>query len=827
MTSQQNTQNDEDFPKEIPKKYNAKEQEQTVRKFWEKQHVFKFDEDTAKPVFSIDTPPPTLSGRMHVGHASSYTQQDIIARFKRMNGFEVFYPFGTDDNGLATEKLVQKEKKVNLRKVPRDEAIKICLEYLDENRAQFIQDWKDIGMSCDFDLYYSTINDHCRKISQKTFLDLVKQKRAYRKEAPVIWDTQFQSAIAQAELEDIERKSFFNDILFKLEEGTKNHDGSQHLTIGTTRPELLGACVAIFAHPDDKRYQPLFGKHAYSPIYNVKVPILPDENADPEKGTGAVMCCTFGDLTDVEWYKKHNLPLKVVITPDGKMNASAGKYEGMRIEDARKEIIADLKEAGLLTNQKEITQIVNVGERSGRPIEIINSKQWYIKYLDQKEDFLKGSEELNWNPSHMKHRLDNWVKGLNWDWSISRQRHYGIPIPAWYDKEGNVYYADESQLPVDPLSDRPLGVPESIELIPETDVFDTWFTSSSTPFLATELLADKPIHKKLFPMDLRPQAHDIINFWLFYTMAKTRLLHNNTNPWKATTISGWVLDPKGQKMSKSKGNIVRPQDVMEKYSGDAIRFWAANSKLGDDFPYMEKDLQTANKLVTKLWNASKFAHMFLSQADNTSLPKNESKTNPNNTLEAFDNWILAKLDATIQEATDFLDKFEYARAKRSIESFFWNDLCDNYLEIVKDRLYKPEIYGEDAKQSGIYTVNKVFQETIKLFAPFVPYITEVVYQLFFKEFTLNPPASIHRAEWPKQSNTNADDFADRAVEIIQETRRQKADAGISLATELKQLNITVQNCDKIDPYIADIKGATKAHEIICEEGPFAIKFTKA
>ena len=787
---------------EIPKKYDPKIEEAKIRALWDTIQVYKFDQNTEKKIYSIDTPPPTMSGKMHIGHASSYTQTDLIARFKRMSGFEVFYPFGTDDNGLPTEKLVQKVKKVNLRKVTRTEAIKICTDYLAENREAFIQDWKNIGVSCDFSLAYSTIDKHSQTIAQKSFLALAKKKRVYRKEAPILWDTQFQSAIAQADLEDIERQSFFNDIVFKLEDGSD-------LTIGTTRPELLSACVAIFAHPDDERYKPLFGTFATTPIYNARVQILADEHADPQKGTGAVMCCTFGDQTDIEWFKKHNLELKMAITPYGKMGALAGAYEGLTIEDARKQIIIDLKEAGLLTAQKEITQTVNVGERSGRPVEIINSPQWYVKYLDSKEEFLAASEKLKWTPNHMKHRVENWIKGLSWDWGIARQRHFGIPIPVWYGDDGNIYYADESQLPIDPMVDRPINIPEGVKLTPETDVFDTWFTSSSSPFLATQLpqLIGTPVEKKLFPMDLRPQAHDIINTWLFYTMAKTHLLHDGVNPWETTAISGWVLDPKGKKMSKSKGNVVDPHQVMEKYSADAIRFWAAGAKLGDDYSYAERDLQTANKLVTKLWNASKFADFHLQNYDGVKPEK----------LEAIDEWILTKLNETIVKATASFEALDYAKAKREIESFFWNDLCDNYLEIVKDRLYKPEVYGDIPRKSGQWTTQTVFANVLKLFAPYVPYVTESLYQYFFKE---DDVVSIHRSSWPKPIANVNESFAtgDVAVEIVSSVRRAKAEAGVSLAKELDSVTVTGADESALSGFLADVRGATKSASIIFVAG---------
>ena len=790
---------------ELPQRYDPKEAEPRLQKFWEDEKIYKVNENTEKKIYSIDTPPPTVSGKMHLGHAFSFSQQDFIARYKRMKGFEVYYPFGTDDNGLATEKLVQKQKKVNLRHVERHEAVKICLDFLDEERPKFIRDWKNIGMSCDFDLCYSTIDNYSRKISQKSFLDLVKKGLVYRKEAPIIWDTVFQTAIAQAELENIERKSFFNDIIFTTEDGVK-------LEIGTTRPELLGACVALFAHPDDERYKKYFGKHAYSPLYKVKVPIIADEKADPEKGTGMVMCCTFGDQTDIEWYKKHNLPLRMVITKDGRMNEASGKYAGMKIQEARKEVINDLQEAGLLVRQKEITQTVNVGERSGQPVEIINSKQWYVNYLNKKELFMQSAEKLNWHPVHMKHRLDNWIKGLNWDWSISRQRKFGIPIPVWYDKEGKTYYADESQLPVDPLKDKPLNAPEGMELTPETDVFDTWFTSASSPFLATNMMEGKPIHEKLFPMSLRPQAHDIINFWLFYTMAKTQLLRN-INPWKDITISGFVLDPKGNKMSKSKGNVVAPQDVIAKFSADAIRFWAATSKLGDDLPYQEKDVLTGMKFTNKLWNASRFTIMHLEDYQ-----KSEVK-------ETFDRWLLSKLQKVIKQSTESFDNYEYSKTKAEVEKFFWHIFCDQYLEIIKDRLYNADVRGEEAKRSAQSALYNSLLSVLKIIAPVMPHVTEEIYQLYFKEKESdeNGSKSIHVSSWPEYDENLVDEKAelsgDLGVDIINSVRKYKSEQQMSLKEELSRLVLVSEEesfREMIESVQEDLKAVLKVKEISFE-----------
>ncbi|MBU0535901.1 MAG: valine--tRNA ligase, partial [Nanoarchaeota archaeon] len=658
---------------ELPKNYNPLEEEPKIQEFWEKEKIYKFDPKSKKKIYSIDTPPPTVSGKMHIGHAFSYSQQDFVARYRRMAGFSVFYPFGTDDNGLATIRLVESMKKVKGTMMGRQEFIDLTMEVLKEVRPKYISDWKRIGTSADFEIYYTTINEHCRRISQKSFLDQYNDGRVYRKESPTLWCPECQTAIAQVEMEDKEHESFFNDIVFKLQD----KGGEKDLIIATTRPELLPACVAIFAHPDDKRYKDMFGKSARVPLFNHEVQILADDKADPEKGTGIVMCCTFGDQTEMEWYFKHKLPLRVAITKDGKMNENAPGFEGMHIKKARKIIIDELKNNRLLLSQTPIKHAVNTHERCGTDVEILETPQWFIRYLDLKDKFLKAGEELNWYPPHMRNRFDNWIKGLQWDWCVSRQRHFGIPIPVWYcEKCHEIILPDEKDLPVDPVNDKPKNSCKcgSTSFRGEKDTLDTWATSSLTPQIAASLFPD--MYDKLYPMDLRPQAHDIITFWLFNTLVKSQM-HNNKNPWKDVMISGWALDPHGKKMSKSKGNVVEPQEVISKFGADCLRFWAAGSKLGEDLPFMEKDLVTGKKMITKLWNASKFAITLLGEYT----PEEPKK------LKTIDLWLLTKLNKIINQATESFDKYEYSKTKLESEKFFWQVLCDNYLEIIKDRLY--------------------------------------------------------------------------------------------------------------------------------------------
>ncbi|MEK6857981.1 MAG: valine--tRNA ligase [Nanoarchaeota archaeon] len=780
--------------------YVPLEAEKRLLAFWEKEQIYKFDENSKKPVYSIDSPPPTVSGKMHIGHAFSYSQQDFIARFKRMQGFNVFYPFGTDDNGLPTERLVEKMKGIRGSRMPRDEFVKVCYDVLKEILPNFVQDWKNIGISCDWNIYYSTINKHSQAISQRSFIQLYKAGREYQKEAPTIWCTECQTAIAQVEMQDKELPSFFNDIVFKCE--------GKDLIIATTRPELLSSCVAVFAHPTDERYKSLFGKKAKVPLFNHEVVIMPDERADPNKGTGIVMCCTFGDQTDIEWYKSHNLPLKISIAKDGRMTALAGKYAGLKIKEARKMILEDLKIANLLTTQKSITHTVKVHERCGIEVEILETKQWFIKYLDMKEKLLEAGQKLNWYPEFMRHRYENWIRGLQWDWCISRQRFFGIPFPVWYCKKcSKPMLAEESDLPVDPLFSQPKKSCScgSSEFEPEKDVLDTWATSSLTPLLATELFKDKPIFKKLFPMSLRPQAHEIITFWLFNTVVKS-LLHSKKVPWKDVMISGFVTLG-GEKMSKSKGNTIEPQAVLQKFCADALRYWSSGSKLGDDMDYIEKDLVTGQKTVTKLWNASKFVLMNFKDI------KDQKILKPKN-LEAFDAWVLSKLNTVIKNSTESFENYEYSKAKQETDLFFWKIFCDNYLEVIKERIYAPEKRGQPAKDSALYTLDTCLLSILKLFAPILPFVTEEIYQSHYKN--VENVSSIHISEWPKHNpklvNADLEKAGDKVMEIVTKVRRAKSEKNLSVKTPVKRLVVDLTE-KELEPFLLDLKAVTSAEKI--------------
>jgi len=777
--------------------------EKKWREYWEKEKIYTFDLKSKKKIYSVDTPPPTVSGEMHIGHACSYSQQDFLVRYKRMRGFNVFYPFGTDDNGLPTERLVEKKKDVKAKEMPRGEFIKLCMDFLKEELLKFIQDWKNIGISCDWDILYSTIDTHSRRVSQWSFSDLYKKGRLYRKDAPAMWCPECRTGVAQVEIKDKEIDSIFNDIVFKV--------GKEELVIATTRPELLPACVAIFYHPKDERYRKYKDKKAKVPLFDIEVPIMEDERADPKKGTGIVMCCTFGDQTDMEWQKAHNMPIKIAIDEKGEMTELAGKYRGMKIKDARKVITKELKEAGLLKNQKPIKHVVNVHERCSTEIEFIKSKQWFVKCLDLKKEMLKWGAELKWYPDYMSHRYNNWVNGLQWDWLISNQRYFGIAFPVWYcEKCDEPVIAEEKQLPVDPEKDSPpikvCPKCKSSKFISEKDVLNTWFTSSMTPQIATQLIKDKKIQEKLFPMDLRPQAHDIITFWLFNTMLKSHL-HFNKNPWKNVAISGFVT-LEGEKMSKSKGNFIRPQEVIEKYGADAIRYWAASSKLGEDFDYQEKDVITGKKFVTKILNAANFIFTNFKY-----IPKQPK-------LQETDRLFLIQLNKIITAVTEAFEDYNYSRAKSETDSFFWKVFADNYLEIVKNRFYQGT---EEEKASAFYTLYQTFLAILKMMAPITPFITEELYEKYFRK--QEGKKSIHLESWPEPIKTTGNKDDDKTwqklIEVVSSVRQAKSEAKKSVKAEIA-LALPKEDLELLKNVMQDLKAVLNAKEI--KEGVFKVGF---
>ncbi|HYX50328.1 MAG TPA: valine--tRNA ligase, partial [Ktedonobacteraceae bacterium] len=714
----------------LPKRYDPAKAEPELLALWQTSGTYHFSTEVNRPIYSIDTPPLTVSGRMHLGHSYSYSQTDFIARFWRMNGYNVFYPMGFDDNGLPTDRYVEKRLGITAKQIGRKAFIEKCMEVSDEAEEDYRAIWQRLGLSVDWRYSYRTIDNLSRRTSQLSFLDLYHKGLAYRREAPTIWCTECQTAVAQAELNDLERESEFVTLAFRFENGNT-------FPIATTRPELLPACVAVFVHPNDKRFQELVGKRLIVPLLGFEVPILADVKADPEKGTGAVMCCTFGDVTDVEWWYKYNLPLRTIIGRDGKMTAAAGEFVGLNVEEARRRIIDLLDAQGLLLGRQSAIQSVRVHERDDTPVEYIVTLQWFVRVLDFKKELLEAGEQVVWHPAHMQSRYREWVENLAWDWCISRQRYFGVPIPVWYcDACGKILLPTEEQLPVDPTEQQPSLACEcgSTSFTPEQDVMDTWATSSMSPQIVGRWLTDKHLYEKVFPMNLRPQAHEIIRTWAFYTIVKS-YHHFGVLPWKDIAISGWVVGGKGGgKISKSRGTSISPMEMIAKYSADAVRYWAASTGLGKDTTVNEEKIAMGNKLVTKLWNVAKFSQRFL---EGYQLPIELPDFTPT------DRWLLSRTQSLIQRVTEFFHNYDYSAAKNETESFFWRELADNYLEMSKERLYDET---NAMREGARYTLYHVLLTILKLFAPILPYITETLYQVLF--VPVEGAGSIHNSQWP-------------------------------------------------------------------------------
>lgn len=778
-------------------KPNFHEIEDRIKKLWSEKEVFKTKDLSDENIYSVDTPPPTVSGKMHLGHAFSYAQQDFIVRFMRMFKGNVFYPFGTDDNGLPTERLVEKLNKVKSKNMGRQEFVELCLKTLKEIKPGFVQDWKNIGMSCDFDVSYSTIDHQAQKVSQKSFVDLFKKGYAYKRSYPTIWCPECQTSIAQAELDDIEKPTKFSTLKFKC--------SGEDLLIATTRPEMLYACVAVFVNPKDERYTNLIGKKANVPLFDYEVPIIADESAQIDKGTGVLMICSYGDRFDVDAINRHGLKPRVIMEKNGCINAPG--YEGMYITKARAKILEDLKEAGLIVEQKEMTHAVNTHDKCGTAIEFVDTPQWFISVVDKKEELLAQGDKIKWYPEFMKKRYDNWVNGLEWDWSISRNRHFGIPIPAWECEEcGEILVAEESELPVDPTEVEKKCPKCGKVMKGEEMVLDTWATSSVSPQIASDLVGGKV----KIPYSLRPNAHDIIRTWAFYTIVKA-YLHEGKIPWKDIVISG-VVSLGGEKMSKSKGNVIEPKDVLEKYCADAMRYWAAGSKLGSDLDYQEKDLITGKKLVNKILNASRFVFMNLEGYDGKSRPEK---------LEKVDELFLEKVDCCVKEVTEAFMKYEYSKAKKVIDEFFWSTFCDNYLEIVKRRVYQGE---GDKKLSAQYALYNGLLSILKMWAPIIPFITEEVYQNHYKE--IEGDESIHLSKWPVSESVVGELVSwDKLIEIVGEVRKKKSESGKAMNAEIK-LSLVKEGLDFFEGMIEDLKNVTGA--ISVEEGEeFRVEFVES
>lgn len=790
-------------------KYNFKEAEPKWQQFWQENEIYKFDENSSKKVFSVDTPPPTVSGNIHIGHIFSYSQSEFIARFKRMTGHNVFFPFGFDNNGLPTERLVEKDKGVKAHQLSREEFALLCNEVAQKYQQDFKNVFIRAGVGADWRLLYSTVSPEVQRASQKSFLELAKKGYAYFGERPAIWCPECRVSIAQAELESKDLPSIFNYMKFPLA------NGGGYLEIATTRPEMLCACVAVFVNPADARFAHLVGQKVRVPLYDFEVEILADDKVALDKGTGAVMCCTFGDETDLFWQETYKLPIKTAIDDGGRMTELAGKYAGMKIKAARAEVIKDLQDGGHIYKQENIVHAVSTHERCGTPMEINIKKQWFIDLLNHKEDFLAMGEKISWHPQYMKSRYVNWVENIDRDWCISRQRYFGVPIPVWYCKKcGEIIFADESQLPCNPLTTQPLHPCKCgcTDFEPEKDIFDTWQTSSITPLINAKWADNGELMNKIYPFSLRPNAHDIIRTWDFYTIVKS-FYHTNNLPWQNLMISGFVMADKDSKISKSKSNSkFSPMQLFEDKSADVTRYWAATGSLGRDIVFGEEEFKNGAKVVNKLWNAAKFAISLLAGYQPTASVEEKYQE-----LLPVDKWLFEKFWQMQKYFMNYFENYEIGLALGELEKFFWN-FCDNYIEIAKRRLYNPDVYGEAATESAKFAVHNVLFEMLKLFGIFMPHITEEIYQNYFARFASEK--SIHQTQIVlcplKVQSAEILKAGDSLVEVVSAVRRFKTENGLSQKTEIQKMILS--GFDDVKIFEGDIKAVGSISEIEFENG---------
>ena len=814
---------------------------------WEREGTYRFDRTAKREnIFSIDTPPPTVSGSLHMGHVFSYTHTDTLARFWRMRGKSVFYPMGWDDNGLPTERRVQNfygvscdpslkyvagfeppfrgDPPKDTRAVPisRPNFIELCDELTAEDEKVFEDLFRRLGLSVDWSLLYTTISEHARRTAQSAFLRNLERGEAYTQEAPTLWDVDFGTAVAQAELEDRERPGAFHKLKFHVPDETRSE-----FTVETTRPELIAACVGLVAHPDDARYQHLFGKVAHTPIFNVEVPVFAHPLAQQDKGSGIAMVCTFGDLTDVIWWRELNLATRPTIGRDGRIVADApeimsadarkqyARIAGKTVKQAQVITVEILRETGeLIDEPRAITHPVKFYEKGDRPLEIVTSRQWYIRNGGRdeqlREKLLARGDELTWHPDFMQHRYANWVGGLNGDWLVSRQRYFGVPIPLWYrlDAHGEIIYDNplvptSGQLPIDPSTDLPAGyLAEQRDkpngFVGEPDIMDTWATSSLTPQIAGRWIDDSDLFERIFPMDVRPQGHDIIRTWLFATMVRSNFEHGQA-PWRNAALSGWILDPDRKKMSKSKGNVVTPSDLFDQYGSDAVRYWAACARPGVDTTFSEDQMKVGRKLATKLLNLTKFV-LGSGELSGDSKP-----------TDLIDHAMLTRLAAVVDEATTALEQFDYARALERTEAFFWW-FCDDYVELVKTRAYSA---GEESS-SARSSLQRALSVLQRLLAPMLPFATEEVWSWWKSD-------SIHLQNWPTANETladfavseNASSLLDATCVVLAAVRRAKTEAKVSQRAEVAELVVTASPATiaLLQANILDLRNAGALQEI--------------
>ena len=831
-------------PARLPKHFDSAAAEKAWDKIWQAAGIYHYDADRGRSeTFVVDTPPPTVSGSLHVGHVFSYTHTDVIARYQRMTGKNIFYPMGWDDNGLPTERRVQnyfhvrcepsappaaqlpsepasaKVKSGPPTELNRKDFIELCHRLTEVDEKAFQDLYTRLAISVDWRQTYATIDDRCRKQAQLSFLDLYEKGHVYQSFAPTMWDVDFQTAVAQAEVQDRPKQGHFHHIEFGVE------GSAETFTIATTRPELLPACVGITAHPSDQRYSHLFGKNAVTPLFRTPVPIFPSELADPEKGTGVLMVCTFGDQTDVQWWRSEQLALRQILGKSGRLEslsfgtasypslnaAAANEYyaqlAGKNVTQAKTKIVELLRDpaggatrstAPLVQEPVAVDQAVKYFEKGDRPLEFLSTRQWFVRLMDKKPQLLEKGAEIAWHPSFMHTRFRDWTENLGLDWCLSRQRYFGVPIPMWFrvNHDGTTNWEARilpqvEQLPVDPMADVPVGFSADQRDVPggftaETDIFDTWFTSSLTPQIGSHWGLDATRHQNLFPADIRPQSHEIIRTWAFYTIAKA-LLHENQVPWHNVVISGWILDPDRKKMSKSAGNVVTPIHLFDEHGVDSVRYWAASARLGSDTAFDPQVFKIGRRLTTKLFNAAKFVLSHTGEVGPIS--------------EELDRAFVVQLRTLVARVTESHNEFNFGQALSETESFFWTHFTDTFLELAKPRAWtsaeSADRYSAQERSSAIAALRLGLNVLLRLFAPIIPYITEEIWSWVFAAETGH--SSIHRAPWPSASEfasvappAHAHSFA-LAVETFNAINKTKADAQVSAGRVVESLTIVAHD----------------------------------
>ncbi|MEY2676679.1 MAG: hypothetical protein RL510_699 [Actinomycetota bacterium] len=840
-------------PADAPEKVSVEGLEGKWSVAWDVSGVYKFDRSKSRSeIYSIDTPPPTASGSLHVGHVFSYTHTDVLARYKRMAGFEVYYPMGWDDNGLPTERRVQNyygvrcdptlpydpnfvppfeggdnksSKAADQVPISRRNFIALCDKLTTEDEKQFENLWRTLGVSVDWDQTYQTISPAAQAVSQKAFLKNLERGEAYQSMAPTLWDVTFRTAVAQAELEDREQPGAYHRVGFDGPEGK--------VFIETTRPELLPACVALVAHPDDERYQSLFGKTVTTPLFGVEVPVVAHRLAQIDKGSGIAMICTFGDVTDVIWWRELDLPNRAIIGWDGRIiseapeaitsvegKAAFAELAGKTTFSAKARIVELLQESGdMVGDPKPIQHPVKFFEKGDKPLEIVSTRQWYIRNGGRDEAIrarlIELGKQLKFHPDFMRVRFENWVNGLNGDWLISRQRFFGVPIPVWYalDADGNPDFArvltpKHEDLPIDPSSDVPAGYTEAQRGVPggfigEVDIMDTWATSSLTPQLAGGWIEDPEKFAKVFPFDLRPQGQDIIRTWLFSTLLRSEQEHGEL-PWSNAAISGWILDPDRKKMSKSKGNVVVPTEPIENHGADAVRYWAAAARLGTDAAFDEGQMKVGRRLAIKVLNAAKFVLSF------------EAPQGATRVTEPVDQAMLRSLANVVKLATEAFEAYDHTKALELTETFFWG-FTDNYLELVKDRAYGQGGVTEEQQASAVVALRRALHVMLRLFAPFLPYATEEVWSWW------QDSGSIHRAGWPTEVELadisgDFDGLLEQASQALFGVRKAKSDAKVSMKAEVKSATLRTPNTAAMALIEGDIRAVGRIENLMIAEG---------